>query len=44
MIAPKGAIIVGSADVKRKDRKQSDETVQYKSSLLQTAFILIFDQ
>jgi hypothetical protein len=43
MIAPKGAIIVGSADVKRK-RKSEENQIQYKSSLHQTAFILIFDQ
>jgi hypothetical protein len=45
MIAPKGAIIVGSADVKRKRIKsEAKNQIQYKSSLHQTAFILIFDQ
>jgi len=44
MIAPKGAIIVGSADVKRKRIGSEKNQIQYKSSLPQTAFILIFDQ
>ena len=42
MIAPKGAIIVGSADVKHKRIGSKKPELQYKSSLKQTAFILRF--